>query len=502
MDVTTLPEYQMLTPSQKSLVQAYIAYPDVTIRDLGRYAKGDNFAAHYFLRSDRFKFIQEKLKEVGELRFDDVNYVPDTGQKEIHDDEHRFRVLAAGRRRGKTFLGINETIRQAALHPQTKDGPIERSWFVCNTYKQAEMVGWRLLLKFLPEKWIKRIRHAPHLEVELVNGHIIELKGAENSDSLRGVALRFVVIDEYGLMREDVWTEVIRPMLVDTKGRALFIGTPGPDGSPHFHEIYNLGLGSDPAYKSWLHLSVDNPRLPKEEIEEARRTLPADIYKREFEADFDVTAGLIYDNFRHAVHVIPNYQPSGSDFIVGSIDPGLNNPTASLLCAWDQTGVGRIFWEYYEEDRIADENAQKIRYQTRMHKVGYWVIDSASKDRSQTGGQSVYQKYQKWLMPLLPAVNNPGTVWSGIDEVKKLLHADPKTGRPRLYVSATCNKFLWEISRYIRYKRRWHSDQNEAEKPRKLNDHLMDCIRNQVNSKPWMRPSIRVFTPSRSGYPI
>lgn len=387
------------------------------------------------------------------------------------------------------------------MHPQGK-GPVERSWFICDTYKQAEMVGWRTILKYLPKELIRIKRGAPWLEIELTNGHIISFKGAETWDRLRGVALRFVVFDEFGLMGEEVWTEVVRPMLVDTGGKALFIGTPGPDGSPHFHDLYNKGKTQHPGYQSWLFYTTDNPFIPKEEIATAKSELPPDIFKREFEADFDVTAGLIYDNFRHPVHVIPNYEPNQRDFLVGSIDPGLNNPTAAILCAWDQTGVGRIFWEYYHEDRLAGENAQKIRYETKAHKVAYWTIDRASKHRDQTNGVTVYQKYQEWLKPLLPAANDPGSVWAGIDEVKKLFQLDPKTGRPRLLVSCLCHHWLKEVSRYIRYKRRWHAEINEAEKPRKLDDHLMDATRNMVYSKPWTRPSIRVHIPERVAYPI
>ena len=364
------------------------------------------------------------------------------------------------------------------------------------------MVAWRSLLKFLPEQLIKTKKGAPHLMIELQNGHIIELKGAENYDRLRGVALAFVVLDEYGLMGPEVWTEVVRPMLVDTGGGALFIGTPGPDGSPHFHELYNLGQSGDKSYASWMFYSKDNPAIDPKEIAEAKRNLPPDIFKREFEADFDVTAGLIYDNFRHPIHVIPNYEPTPRDFIVGSIDPGLMNPTAAILCAWDEQGVGRIFWEYYQKDKLASENAMNIRAASRKYRVGYWVIDRASRHRDQATGVTVFDKYQELLRPLLAAPNNPDSVWAGIDEVKKLLQPDYRTGKPRLLVSSMCNWWLWEVSRYIRYKHKWRVEKNEEEKPRKLNDHLMDCTRNMIYSKPWMRKSIRMHIPVSTGYQV
>lgn len=433
-----------------------------------------------------------------------IPYTPHSKQREIHESKARFKVVPAGRRAGKTVLAINELIRVALTHPQG-NGPIPRSWFVCGTYRQAEMVGWRTLLKYLPEETIAH-KHGAKLQVELINGHVIEFKGAEDPDRLRGVALQFVVLDEYGLMAPEVWTDVLRPMLVDAGGGALFIGTPGADGSPHFQELYNLGKGIDPAYKSWLFFTTDNPAIPREEILEAKRNLPPDIFKREFEADFDVTAGLIYDNFKHSLHVIPNYEPTPRDFVVGSIDPGLQNPTAAILCAWDQYGVGRIFKEYYKKDLLASENAIKIKLLSRpsaegaSYKVSYWVIDRSSQKRDMTNGLSVYGKFKEYLSPLLPAPNDPGSVWAGIDEVKKLFQPDPKTGRPKLYISALCDRTLWEIGRYIRYKRKWHIDRNEEEKPRKLNDHLMDCIRNMVYTKPWIRPSIRAFEPSYARY--
>jgi len=367
------------------------------------------------------------------------------------------------------------------------------------------MVGWKTLMKYLPIEMTSRIS-ATELTVELMNGHTIEFKGAEEPDRLRGVSLQYIVLDEYGLMAPEVWTEVLRPMLVDTGGGALFIGTPGADGCPHFHELYNLGLTGDKSYKSWLFHTTDNPHIPKDEIEEAKRNLPPDIYRREFEADFDVTAGLIYDNFRYQIHVIPNYFPSPRDFVVGSIDPGLQNPTAAILCAWDEHGVGRIFKEYYRKDLLATENAMKMKVWARpdpsaaSYKVAYWTIDKASKKRDMTNGMSVFTKFSEYLYPLIAAPNDPGSVWAGIDEVKKLFQPDLRTGKPRLLISSLCNWTLWELGRYIRYKRKWHSDKNEEEKPRKLNDHLMDCIRNMVYSKPWIRPSLRMYQPGPTGY--
>lgn len=425
-----------------------------------------------------------------------IPYEPSPKQREIHESTARFRVVAAGRRFGKTTLAINELIRQALLHPAAPGGPVPRSWFICATYKQAEMIAWKMIFQYLPSQLIRN-KNVMKLQIELTNGHLIEFRGAEDYDKLRGVPLVFVVLDEYGFMSPEVWTEVLRPSLADFHGSVLFIGTPGHDGSPHFQEIFNRGKQEENEWRSWLCFTIENPNKEiQEDAVRAKSEMPSDIWKREYEADFSVTAGLIYDNFRHALHVIPNYEPTSFDFVVGSIDPGLHNPTGAVLCAWDREGKGRIFKEYYEDQKLASENAVNLYKLAKSYKVAYWVIDRASTHRDPATGITVLGKYQEVLGRVLTAANDPGSVWAGIDEVKKLLHMR------KLFVSALCSNTLWEFSRYTRYKRKWHAEKNEEEKPRKLDDHIMDAIRNMVMTKPWVRPSLRMYVPQKSAYPI
>lgn len=424
-----------------------------------------------------------------------IQYRPQQYQKEVHDDPSRFRVIAAGRRSGKTTLAINELIKYASSYPASPDKAIPRSWYLCDTYKHAEQTAWKECLKYLPTEIIKS-KNINKLQIELVNGHLIEFKGCEDPDKLRGVALVFVVLDEYGFMRPEVWDEVVRPMLIDFKGRALFIGTPGPDGCPHFYDLWKRGNKENEFFKSWMFFTIQNKEIPgiEKEIEEAKRTQPPDVFRREYEVDWGATSGLIYDNFNYATHGVPDYKPEPSDFIVGSIDPGLHNPTAALLVAWRLDGTGVVFWEYYFKERLADENAKYLKLknlelQKEGCKVAYWIIDRSSTKRDPASGLTVFNKFREVLAPtgLITAPNDPGSVWAGIDEVKKLFHIDYKTNKPKLQVSRKCLMLLWELERYIRHKRKWFVERNEEERPRKLNDHLCDALRNMVHSKPWVR---------------
>lgn len=423
-----------------------------------------------------------------------IPYSPHPKQLDVHNHPARFKVVAAGRRAGKTTLAINELLRHALMFPQRDNLTTQRSWYVAATYKMAETIAWREFFRYCPAELIAN-KQVNKLTVELINGHLIEFKGGEDPDKLRGVSLRFVILDEYGIMKEEIWEEILRPALVDCEGEALFIGTPGANGSPHFEKLYKRGLLELDGYKSWLFFTRDNPINKPEEIERARREMDPDVFKREFEADFSSTAGLIYDNFKHPVHVIPNYEPQADDLVIGSIDPGLHNPTGALLVAWDKDGVGRVFKEYYQKGKLATENALAIKKMSDPYKVSYWVIDRSAEKRDPSSGLTVAGKYREVLRPrpVIAAANDPNSVWAGIDEVKNLLHVDPNTGGCRLYVTAQMTWFLWEIGRYIAYKHKHFVDRNDEEKPRKLHDHLMDCIRNMVMTRPWLRRNLQAI---------
>jgi len=209
----------------------------------------------------------------------EINYCPHDKQRIIHKSDARFRVVVAGRRFGKTTLAVNEIIKCALLNNGTL------SFFVAPTYRQAKMIAWRMLMGLLPRDFIEKVNET-ELSVELINKSIISIKGADNEDSLRGVGVKFVVIDEFGCMpnARTVWGEVLRPMLADTKGRALFIGT--PKGQNAFYDVYLKGIRGEDGFKSWKFETGDNPFIDKAEIAAMERELPPTMYEQEVKCSF------------------------------------------------------------------------------------------------------------------------------------------------------------------------------------------------------------------------
>jgi len=146
-----------------------------------------------------------------------------------------------------------------------------------------------MLFEYLPKEFISK-KNEVELSVDLIQGSVITLKGADTPDSLKGVGLNFCVLDEYGQMKEMVWDEIIRPMLIDTKGDAIFIGT--PVGYNHFWKLYNKEK-DDSDYKSFHFRTVDNLAIEGivEEVEKARLETDPIRFSQEYEANFEALVG-------------------------------------------------------------------------------------------------------------------------------------------------------------------------------------------------------------------
>jgi phage terminase large subunit-like protein len=117
------------------------------------------------------------------------------------------------------------------------------------------------------------------------------LKGSDRPDTLRGVGLAYVVLDEYASMKPVVWEQIIRPTLADVRGGALFIGTPA--GKNHFYDLYTDAIAEDD-WDAWQFNSTDNPFIPADEIEAARSTMSSMSFRQEFEASFETFSGGIF----------------------------------------------------------------------------------------------------------------------------------------------------------------------------------------------------------------
>lgn len=206
-------------------------------------------------------------------------------QEEVFHDTTRFKVVAAGRRTGKSRLAAWLLIINAL---QTEKGQV---FYVAPTQGQARDIMWQTLME-LGHPVIAG-SHINNLQIKLVNGTMISLKGADRPETMRGVSLGFLVMDEYADMKPEVWEQILRPALADQKGRALFIGT--PMGRNHFYELYKYAeLGDDETYKAWHFTSYDNSMLDSGEIDIAKKSMSSYAFRQEFMASFEARGSEMF----------------------------------------------------------------------------------------------------------------------------------------------------------------------------------------------------------------
>lgn len=217
-------------------------------------------------------------------------------QAEVFYDDHRYKVVAAGRRFGKSFLAAVTLFVEASKNSKVRsdgveiDLALEKVYYVAPTFTQGKEILWPVL-KQLGHDLIAQA-YENEASLRLINGRTIHIKGSDRPDSLRGTGLSYVVMDEYAFMKEEVWEMIISPQLSRSEGGALFIGT--PDGKNHFYTLYLMGLDEHfPNWKSWTFTSEENPFLPREEIEERRKNMSAERFEQEMEASFEGGSGLI-----------------------------------------------------------------------------------------------------------------------------------------------------------------------------------------------------------------
>ena len=179
-------------------------------------------------------------------------------QQEVYNDPTRFKVIAAGRRTGKSRLAAWSLILNCL---SATKGQV---FYVAPTQGQARDIMWQMLLELGHS--VIASSHVNNLQIKFINGALLTLKGADRPETMRGVSLKFLVMDEYADMKPEVWEQILRPALADQKGSAMFIGT--PMGRNHFYDLYTYAcIGEDPTFAGYHFTSYDNPLLDPEEIE-------------------------------------------------------------------------------------------------------------------------------------------------------------------------------------------------------------------------------------------
>lgn len=403
-------------------------------------------------------------------------------QKSIALDPHRFRVVNCGRRFGKTYLSIDQMKARAAIANS-------RIAYIAPTFQQARDICWAQL-KRDTEQAAQSINES-RLEITLVNGSQIFLRGWEAVETLRGQNFHLLVIDEIASMRNfwEAWREVLRPTLTDFKGEAIFIST--PKGFNHFYELYNME--NDPEkgseYKSFHYTTYDNPHMPKEEVDAAKRELTEDAFAQEYLADFRKTEGLVYKEFDRKQHV---FKEDPDDFIkdkgqhivrrLGGCDFGFVHPCAVLSIDYTSDGLFIVRDEWYMPGKTDAEIAEYVSGKN------YHVVYP---DPQNAGGVKELKNYG---VNVRDVIKGKDSVKNGINVVREMLKQN------RLFISGTCENLIFEFETYSYGEKGTKAKVDEN--PIKENDDALDALRYvlmmNANRTGFNKP--KIYRPKYTGF--
>lgn len=382
-------------------------------------------------------------------------YTPHPKQLETHQSPARFKILNWGRRTGKSLFAMNHTLIEATKR-------VGRYWIVAPTYRQAKNIYWLdVLPNTIPKELIAK-KNESELIIHLINGSLIELKGADNPDSLRGAGIKGLILDEYAFMSPSVWETILRPTLVDSGGWAIFIST--PNGFNHFYDLAEYAQGHDSYFYSHA-TSYDNPHIPDSEIDDLRDDYIAkgkeNEFHQEYMGEFRKMSGLVYKTFDRKIHVVdPKDVPETGTHLL-SVDFGYTNPMAAVFVLVDRDDNWWVYDELYDTGLVTEQAVNIIQTKMGNNRFSTMVGDSAA-------AQEI-ANFNNAGLPIKPCEKTKDSIMSGIRTISDRLKVQEGTGKPKLFISSVCTNLIFEFEAYHYPEEK--EGRNASEMPLKENDH-------------------------------
>jgi phage terminase large subunit len=410
-------------------------------------------------------------------------------QLEVFGDTRKIKVMNWGRRSGKSteayIYTLIQAIRVQGLY-----------YIIAPTYKQAKAIYWQDVVKpYTPPLASRKEMFnetelsitLPYLKgpVKLPDGTTeyvehndklgpsrIIFKGAEDPDSLRGVALTGAVLDEYAFMDHGkaTYDKIIAPALADHEGWVIFIST--PDGIyNHFYDLYQEALKHPEDYFYSHATAQDNPYFPKGEFERQRVKALQEgkmlEFMQEWMAEFNNPAELVYNNFSMTDHVVmPRDVPSEGTDILG-IDFGFSpDPFAALYVRIDKDNNWWIYDEVYAKELTMQKAEQALYNKMGDRHFSRIIGDAAAKFD--------IHSMKKLAFPIKSSKKGADSIRAGIREVYSKLEIREGTGKPKLFITTNCKNTIREFQSYSYLKDAYDEITNT---PEDKNNHALDALR-------------------------
>lgn len=371
-------------------------------------------------------------------------------QEQIAADTHRFRVVVCGRKFGKTTLDSEELITAAIAKPD------QRILYVAPTLGDARRLMWDRLRQRLKNATTNENDTRLELKVKTVQGgqSDVFLGSWELVNNYRGDEFDFILFDEVQDYRNFWvgWQEAMRPTLTPRRGQALFTGT--TKGFNHLYDLYNVEL-TDTDYKSFHFTTYDNPFIPIEEIEKARKELPDDRFAQEYLAEFRKSEGLVFKEFRREQHIFNEEIHDYSEKLAG-VDFGYTNPAAipTVLYKDGSYYVYSLLYKTGMTDMQVAEYVAAGRY-------NYVYPDPEA--------PAAIEEMKRKGVNIREVHKGKDSIKNGIDKVRELFLSN------RLFIHSSCLDLISELESYSYPEPRTFHNLNEN--PLDENNHAIDALR-------------------------
>jgi len=319
-------------------------------------------------------------------------FTPTKKQVEIIDacttESVKYIIGCFGRQAGKSFTAMNLLLKWAL----EDNGSI--SMWVSPIYSQAKKVFTELTNTIAGTGLTKSINKS-ELTITFINGSVIYFRSGEREDSLRGYTLTYLIIDEAAYIKDEVWNTVLRPTVLVHGKKVLFIST--PKGRNWFYNLAMRGMSDDyPQYKTFHATSFDTPFITAEELEEAKLSLPDNIYRQEILAEFMDDGGEVFSSIKSNC-ILPSYPPiaTGEKYYAG-LDFGRQNDYTVLTVV---NSKGEMVDFYRERQKSWDIIVSELLVRLRKWKpVVYAEVNSI--------GDVLFENIKKQYSAVQPFVTN------------------------------------------------------------------------------------------------
>ena len=346
-------------------------------------------------------------------------------QRKVYDAPKRFKLLCSGRRFGKTYLCI------ARLLTWALEKPGSLNWYVTANYRMAKQIAWRQLKDMAPRDLVVK-QNESDLTIEFVNGARISLRGADNEDSLRGVSLSALVVDEAAYVKKSAWEMVLRPALSDQGGPAWFITTPA--GLNWFHDLWEQAEEQDD-WCTFSFTTIEGGNVPAEEIAAAKRTLDERTFRQEYLASFETLSGRCFPEFGDG-NLDPDVADTngpvlvGLDFNVGVMAGCIASKVGDTLHIWDDISV---------KNSNTDEVMQMLKARFPNREVYVYPDPTGSARKTSAAGETDHGIIRKWGFKCI-SPKHPWAVKDRLNATNWLIKN--AEGQRRLFVHPRCKDLI------------------------------------------------------------